>query len=115
MHVLVLNCGSSSLKFQLIETDHERIAQATDLLKARGAFERIGSQSLISLWSEASGQRKLALPFRDHRTAIQHILGWIVADAAIDGIRTLADIGAIGHRVVHGGERFSGSALIDDQ
>jgi acetate kinase len=115
MNVLVLNCGSSSLRFQVIETDHDRIARADDVTKARGAFERIGSQALITLWSEAAGQRKLALPFRDHRAAIDYILRWIVSpDAGLPGIRTLADVGAVGHRVVHGGERFKQSVVIDD-
>ncbi|MGH9870211.1 MAG: acetate/propionate family kinase [Candidatus Polarisedimenticolia bacterium] len=115
MHVLVLNCGSSSLKFQVIRTDHDRIARNQDVLEARGMFERLGSQSLITLWSDKAGTQKLAEPFRDHRSAVDHILEWIVSpETGIDGIRTLADIEVVGHRVVHGGERFTSSVVIDD-
>ena len=116
MNVLVLNCGSSSLKFQLVETDYERIERSADRIKAKGSCERIGSQSLISLWSEGKQPQQLAVPFRDHRAAIDFMMRWIVSsEAGIAGIQTLADISAVGHRVVHGGERFFESVVIDDQ
>src|ERR671937_2356475 len=79
MNVLVLNCGSSSVKFQLIVTDLERIAQNADKRLARGTIERIGGE------------------------------------AGITEVRSVADIHAVGHRVVHGGERFTHSVLITDE
>jgi acetate kinase len=114
MNVLVLNCGSSSLRFQIIETNQDFIARDADRRLARGLVERIGSHALITL--EALGQPRLRqdAPLRDHRAAIDLILRWIVSpEARIEGISSLADIHAVGHRVVHGGERFRASVRID--
>jgi len=115
MNVLVLNCGSSSVKFQLIETEKELIDKDADRRLAKGVLERIGSQSLVTLEVEGQPKRKKAFPVRDHRAAIDFILRWIVSpEAGIQGIAALADIHAVGHRVVHGGERFRKSVRIDD-
>ena len=114
MNVLVLNCGSSSLRFQIIETNQDLIDRDADRRLARGLVERIGSHALITL--EASGQPKARqdAPLRDQRAAIDLILRWIVSpEARIEGISSLADIHAVGHRVVHGGERFRASVRID--
>jgi acetate kinase len=116
MNVLVLNCGSSTLKFQIIETDLDHIRDDADRRLARGIVERIGSLSLIRL--EATGREPVvdSVPVRDHRAAIDHVLRWAVSEAsAIAGIRSLADVHAVGHRVVHGGERFQLSVRIDDE
>lgn len=117
MNVLVLNSGSSSLKFQVIRTGLDDIAANSDTALATGVVERIGSQSLVTLRNAVTNvSSKTATPIRDHRAAIDHVLRWLVSPAAaIEGITTLSDIHAVGHRVVHGGERFSKSVVIDDE
>jgi acetate kinase len=116
MNILVLNCGSSSLKFQIIETDLELIEKNADQQKAKGLIERIGSQSLVTLQATGKQAHKQALPLRDHRAALDHIIRWMISqEAQIPGIRSLADIHAVGHRVVHGGEKFTKSVIIDEQ
>jgi acetate kinase len=114
MNVLVLNCGSSSVKFQIIDTDLDRIRDDNDRCLARGLIERIGSHALITL--EATGRPPIKEdgPLRDHRAAIDRVLRWIVSpDSRIDEIRSLADIHGVGHRLVHGGEKFQDSVRID--
>ncbi len=114
MNVLVLNCGSSSVKFQVINTDHERIAGDRDQCLVRGIVERIGSHSLITCEATGRGPERWDAPLRDHRAAVDLFLRWIASDeSGIDGIRSLSEIHAVGHRVVHGGERFRRSARID--
>ena len=116
MIVLVLNCGSSSVKFQLIETDLERIAQNTDRRLARGQVERIGGQAIISLGAEGSAPQRTTAPLRDTRSAVELILRWACSEASgIGEVRSVADVNAVGHRVVHGGERFTHSVLITDE
>ncbi|HEY0303968.1 MAG TPA: acetate kinase [Longimicrobiales bacterium] len=111
MNILVLNAGSSSLKFQLIETDEQRIAADTDKRLARGSIERIGSQALVR-FSAGDVDYNTAQPIRDHRTAVDTVLRWINSpDSGLPGIRA---IDAVGHRVVHGGERFTRSVMLDD-
>jgi acetate kinase len=113
MNILVLNTGSSSLKFQVIDTDLEKIASDSDRRLARGAIERIGSQALIRFENAAGKIVRTAQPIRDYRSAIDAALRWLVSEEAeIPEIRSLADINAIGHRVVHGGEKFTRSTLI---
>jgi acetate kinase len=115
MNVLVLNCGSSSLKFQLIATDLETIERHADRELARGLVERIGSQALLTLRVEGKAAQRLATPLRDHRQALDHVLRWLVSpDAGVPGLGSLADIQAVGHRVVHGGEKLKVSVQIDD-
>ncbi len=114
MNILVLNCGSSSVKFQVIATDLELIAQNSDKRLARGMLERIGSQALITLQAEGSAKIKRAAPIKDHRAAIDFILRWIIsAESGIDAVNSLSDLHAVGHRIVHGGEKFSKSVRID--
>jgi acetate kinase len=113
MNILVLNSGSSSLKFQVIDTDLEKIALDTDRRLARGVIERIGSQALIRFENGAGKIYRTAQPIRDHRAAIDTALRWLVSpEAEIAEIQALSDIHAIGHRVVHGGEQFTRSTLI---
>ena len=116
MNILVLNCGSSSLKFQIIETDLDLIEKNADQQKAKGLIERIGSQSLVTLQATGKQAHKQALPLRDHRAALDHVIRWMISsEAEIPGIRSLADIHAVGHRVVHGGEKFTKSVIIDEE
>lgn len=114
MNILVLNCGSSTVKFQIIETDRERIESDGDRCLASGMIERIGGHALLTFAADGSPKERLAEPVRDHRAAIDRILRWIVSDdSRINHIRSLADIHAVGHRVVHGGEQFKRSVRID--
>jgi acetate kinase len=115
MNILVLNCGSSSLKFQIIQTDLEMIEKVADKQLAKGLIERIGSQALVSLQAAGKTAVKHAAPLRDHRAALDHVIKWIISkDAQIPGIQSLADIHAVGHRVVHGAEQFTKSTIITD-
>jgi acetate kinase len=114
MNILVLNCGSSSLRFQIIETDLELIEQDSDRRLAKGNLERIGGQALITVHAEGHPPSKQALPLRDHREAIDYVLRWVISpDSKIDHVHSLSDIHGVGHRVVHGGERFQKSVIID--
>ncbi|MGD2136105.1 MAG: acetate kinase [Gemmatimonadales bacterium] len=114
MNVLVLNCGSSTVKFQIIETDREAIAADSDRQLVKGLIERIGGQALLTFETEGQGKERHAEPLRDHRAAIDRILRWIVSPASkIEQIQALGDIHAVGHRVVHGGEHFRKSVRID--
>ena len=107
MNILVLNCGSSSLKFQLIATDLERIAHNEDRRLAHGTIERIGGAAIITLTAEGTIPQRSAAPVRDMKSAVETIVRWIVSDASgIKEMNGLGDIQAVGHRVVHGGERF---------
>ena len=115
MNVLVLNVGSSSLKFQLVRTDAERMNANTDETLARGTIERLGGESVISLRTGDGKSQKTTAPLRDHRAAVEHILRWLVSDESGGALGGRADIEAVGHRVVHGGERFTRSVLIDDE
>lgn len=115
MNILVLNSGSSSLKFQVIATDLEAIEHSADRTLARGVIERIGSEAILTLRAEGKPAQRRAAPLRDHRQALDHVLRWLVApETEVPGIASLADIHAIGHRVVHGGEKLTRSILIDD-
>lgn len=115
MNILVLNCGSSSLKFQIIDTDLEKIEKNEDRELARGLLERIGSEALISLKVEGKSTIKTTAAIRDHKAAIQYIIKWVTnPDTGIPGINSLEDIHAIGHRTVHGGEEFKSSVRIDN-
>lgn len=116
MNVLVLNCGSSSLKFQLIATDLERIAQDADRRLAHGQIERIGGAAIITFAAEGREPQRSAAPVRDVRAALEAVLRWITSEASgVEGVGGLADIDAVGHRVVHGGEKFRQSVLISDE
>lgn len=115
MNILVLNCGSSSLKFQIIDTDLEKIEKNEDRELARGLIERIGSEALISLKVEGKSTIKTTAAIRDHKAAIQYIIKWVTnPETGIPGINSLEDIHAIGHRTVHGGEEFKSSVRIDN-
>lgn len=114
MNILVLNCGSSSLRFQIIETDLELIERDADRRLAVGHIDRVGGQALITAQAEGHPATRLATPIRDHRAAVDWVLRWVISpDSQIDHIHSLADIHGVGHRVVHGGEKFQKSVIID--
>lgn len=115
MNILVLNSGSSSLKFQLMATDMDRIEQNRDKRLASGTIERIGGAGIMTFTVEGRSPQRTASPVRDTRAAVEAALRWIASDSSqIENINSLADIHAVGHRVVHGGERFRQSVLIDE-
>ena len=114
MNILVLNCGSATVKFQIIDTDRDRAAADSDRRLASGIIENIGERTRISFEAEGRPRESFSEPLADYRAGIDRILAWITSDGAeIEGIRSLDDIHAVGHRVVHGGERFRDHALID--
>lgn len=115
MNILVLNCGSSTIKFQLIATDLEEIARNDDRRLARGDIERIGGESIISLQVEGREPERSTATLRDARAAIEMIVRWICSEeSGINKVKSVADINAVGHRVVHGGEKFTHSVVIDE-
>jgi len=114
MKVLVLNSGSSSLKFQLVETDLEAIEKDEDRCLASGGIERIGSEALISFRVEGQPALRRATPLRDHRAALDEVLRWLTSDDSGALARSLGEIEATGHRVVHGGEKLTRSVIIDE-
>jgi hypothetical protein len=92
MNVLVLNTGSSSLKFQVLETDLEAIEKNADRQLARGVIERIGSEALVNLKVEGRPALRRTAALRDHRAALDYLLRWLVsAEAGVPGIKALGD------------------------
>lgn len=108
MNILVINCGSSSLKFQVIDTD-------TSEVLAKGLCERIGIDGAITYQNvkEHGGKIKTKTQIEDHKKAISLVLD-AITDPQGGVVKTLAEIGAVGHRIVHGGEKFTQSTIIDD-
>jgi acetate kinase len=116
MNVLVLNCGSSSVKFQLIATDLDSIERGADRRLARGTVERVGGEAIVTLHAEGQEARRSTAPLRDTRAAVELIIRWACSPASgISDVQSAADIHAVGHRVVHGGERFTHSVIITEE
>jgi len=115
VHILVLNVGSSTLKFQLIDTDAASIAAATDRRLAGGQIERIGGEAIVELNAAGRPSVKTAVQLRDHAAAVEYLIGWLASEQSGAAITRVAEIEAVGHRVVHGGERFSQSVRVDDE
>jgi acetate kinase len=115
MNILVLNCGSSSVKFQMIATDLETIAANADRRLARGSAERIGGEAIVTLQTENQAPQRSTANLRDTRAAVDLIVRWACSDNGPGEIQSVANIHAVGHRVVHGGERFTHSVLINDE
>ncbi len=111
MKVLVLNCGSSSVKYQLIETSLEAIEKNADRTIGRGSVERIGTSSAVHVF-QAEGRDKYTDTgeILEHRDAIAHIMK-MLTHAERGVMKDPAEIDAIGHRFVHGGEKFAQSVL----
>ena len=115
MNILVLNCGSSSVKFQFIATDAESIQMNADRRLARGSIERIGGEAIVALHAEGREVRRSTAKLRDTRAAVELIVRWACSEDGIPQIKSIADVNAVGHRVVHGGERFTHSVVISDE
>jgi acetate kinase len=112
MKILVLNCGSSSVKFQVIETSLEMIKSNTDRPIARGAVERIGmSDSRLTLEVPGKKPYQKIAEILEHRTAVERVLR-ALTHPEYGVLGQVEEIDAVGHRVVHGGERFASSVLI---
>lgn len=108
MNVLVINCGSSSLKYQLIDMTNEAVM-------AKGLVERIGIEgSILTHKPEGKDKAVIEVPMKDHKDAIK-----LVLDALVDKnhgvINSMNEISVVGHRVVHGGEKYTESVLITDE
>ncbi|MFH1966013.1 MAG: acetate kinase [Acidobacteriota bacterium] len=117
MNVLVLNCGSSSIKFQIIKTNPAFIESNLDKRLAKGLLERIGFEdAIITLQAEGQEKKRTVMPLKDHVAGLNVIMDWISSpDTSIEGINSISDIYAVGHRVVHGGEDMQESALITEE
>ena len=115
MRVLVLNCGSSSVKFQLIETSLKMIEEDKDIKLASGIVDKIGMTSSVIKY-EAQGREpvKKSETILEHKVAIEQVLA-LLTDPEIGVIKDKKEIDAVGHRIVHGGEKFSESVIIDSE
>jgi acetate kinase len=116
MNVLVLNSGSSSLKFQVIATDLDRIREHKDDRICRGEVEGMGGEAIIRFQHRDERSQTLTAPLRDIASALEYLVRYIASErSGVSEIKSTADFNAVGHRVVHGGEMFKESALIDDK
>ncbi|MCB6493749.1 acetate kinase [Coprococcus catus] len=108
MNILVINCGSSSLKFQLID-------MTTEAVQAKGICERIGIDGSRIVYTPAGGEKMtIESPMPTHTEAIKLVLDCLT-NAEYGVIKSLKEINAVGHRVVHGGEKFASSTIITDE
>jgi acetate kinase len=109
MKVLVINCGSSSLKYQVLDMDGE-------VLLAKGLVERIGMDGSVITHTKTGAEEKWVneTPMPTHKEAIQQVLDAVV-DEDHGVLKSMSELGAVGHRVVHAGEAYSHSVVIDDQ
>ncbi len=108
MKVLVINCGSSSLKFQLIDSDTEQCL-------AKGLCERIGIDGSMITYAPENGEKERKVtPMPDHTEAIRLVLE-ALTNPKTGVVASLDEIGAVGHRVVHGGEKFAQSVVLDKE
>lgn len=107
MKVLVINCGSSSLKYQLIDSESEKAL-------AVGLCERIGIDGRLNHTPAGGDKVVIEAPMENHEAAIKMVLDALI-DVSHGVIKSLSEIGAVGHRVVHGGEKFASSVVITDE
>ena len=113
--IAVRAAGSSSLKFQVIATDMDRIEKRQDQRLCRGEVERAGGEAIITFQAKDNPKQKFTAALRDIPACLDYLVRYIASDqSGVTEIRNTADIQAVGHRVVHGGELFSQSALIDE-
>lgn len=109
MKILVFNCGSSSIKYKMLDMS------SNEHVIAHGLFDRIGQDNAeLTHWSEKTQKIKFLSPAKDHQVGIKTILDLLV-DADKGVLESLSELYAVGHRVVHGGETFSGSVVITDE
>ena len=108
MKVLVINCGSSSLKYQVLDMTNEN-------LLCKGLVERIGMDGSV-IGHEKIGQDKIKteVPMKDHKDAIAQVLA-AIQDPEHGVVKSMSELGAVGHRVVHAGEKYAKSVLITEE
>ena len=110
MIILVINCGSSSIKYQLLDMKSDDVY---DLI-AKGIVEKIGLESGIFQYAPKGGEKLVEeFPIPDHKVGMELVLN-ALTDKEHGVLKSIEDIEAVGHRIVHGGEYFSGSALVDE-
>jgi acetate kinase len=115
MNILVLNAGSSSLKFQIIATDLDRIREDNDVRLLRGEVERIGGEAVVTVQRCGGPKQKLTASLKNISGALDFVIRWAASpESGVSEIQSMADIHAVGHRVVHGGEAFTDSVRITD-
>lgn len=108
MNILVINCGSSSLKYQLINSDSEEVL-------AKGLCERIGASGSVLTHKTKDGRKEvIEEPMPNHTIAVKLVIS-ALTDKEYGCIKSLDEIGAVGHRIVHGGENFSESVIITEE
>ncbi|MBS7339691.1 MAG: acetate kinase [Lachnospiraceae bacterium] len=108
MNILVINCGSSSLKYQLINSDSEQVL-------AKGLCERIGIDGSAITHQKAGGEKQTtSAPMADHTQAVKLVIEKLT-DSAVGAVKSLDEIDAVGHRIVHGGEKFADSVLLTEE
>ena len=108
MNILVINCGSSSLKYQLIDSDSEQVL-------AKGLCERIGIDGSAITHQKAGGEKQTTLAsMADHTQAVKLVIEKLT-DESVGALKSLDEIDAVGHRIVHGGEKFAGSVLLTQE
>ena len=108
MNILVINCGSSSLKFQLINAE-------TEQLIAKGLCERIGIEgSKISYTPAGGSKEEKEVSMENHTDAIRLVIQSLTNEKT-GVVKSLDEIGAVGHRIVHGGEKFAEAALLNEE
>ncbi|MFZ1916317.1 MAG: acetate kinase [Terriglobales bacterium] len=116
MNVLVVNSGSSSLKFQVISTDLDRIREHKDERLCWGEVEGIGGAAIVRFQRRNGPSQTLTSSLRDVAASLEYVVRYIASDrSGVPEVKSTADIHAVGHRVVHGGELFKESALVDDR
>lgn len=108
MNILVINCGSSSLKFQLINAENEKLI-------AKGLCERIGIEGSRIAYTPDGGEKEITeVPMDNHTDAIRLVLEALTNERT-GVVKSLSEIGAVGHRIVHGGEKFAQATIIDEE
>ena len=108
MKILVINCGSSSLKFQLIDSETEAVI-------AKGLCERIGIEGSKLIYTPTGGEKQeIEEPMEDHKKAVSLVID-ALTDKETGVLTSLSEINAVGHRLVHGGEKFASSTLINEE
>ena len=108
MKILVINAGSSSMKFTLFEMEKQAVL-------AKGVFERLGSSNPNLVYKRPDGFKfEAVIPVKDHAEAVSRICEKLT-DPEIGVIKSLGEVAAVGHRVLHGGEKFSGSVIVNDK
>ncbi len=108
MKVLVLNCGSSSLKYQLMDMEKEQVV-------TKGTYERIGQNNSFVTIKQNGDKIRIENPVKNHEAALKFVMEELLTGEKYGVISDLNEIDAVGHRLVHGGEKFDHSVLIDDE